>query len=142
MWVFTFAMLIIVVFGIYQFQQFETPLNRFKASSYLAFSRTAWSLAIAWIIFASIHGYGGVINTFLSWSGFIVLGKLGYTMFLTHLCLQFASLAALKTPQYFTMFNEVSFFISILSSFRLPFVYLNGFFLLTFFMNILSTFVF
>lgn len=47
-------------------------------------SRTIWSIAIAWIIWACVTSNGGIINRFLSWEPFIPLSKLTYSVYLTH----------------------------------------------------------
>ncbi|KAI9559818.1 hypothetical protein GHT06_013825 [Daphnia sinensis] len=46
--------------------------------------RAAWALALAWTIVACIHGYGGFIDRFLSWSGFLPLSRLTYCVYLIH----------------------------------------------------------
>ncbi|XP_057365447.1 nose resistant to fluoxetine protein 6-like [Daphnia carinata] len=46
--------------------------------------RAAWALALAWTIVACIHGYGGFINRFLSWRGFLPLSRLTYCVYLIH----------------------------------------------------------
>lgn len=113
-WILTLVIILTVVLGIYPFQQFDYPEMRLQSSSYLAFSRTAWSIAISWIIFASVHGYGGVVNRFLSWSGFEIMGKLAYGMFITHIGLQFFIIAVSRHGEYFSGYNDVSisFFIN------------------------------
>ncbi|XP_044739869.1 O-acyltransferase like protein-like [Chrysoperla carnea] len=90
LWIAAITTMLSCVFGAYPFQQPERPYDRFEASIYLALSRAAWSLAIAWILFACIHGYGGLVNKFLSLNLFQVWGRLSYNMYLLHILIQYA----------------------------------------------------
>lgn len=49
---------------------------------------TAWGLALAWITLACCTGYGGPINTVLSFRGFLPLSRLTYCAYLVHPMLQ------------------------------------------------------
>ena len=51
---------------------------------YNMFSRTGWGVALAIVLFACHHGYGGPINSFLSMSFWIPLSRLTYTAYLVH----------------------------------------------------------
>lgn len=57
----------------------------FEATVYQGFSRIAWGVALAWIVFACVKGYGGAINSFLSWSFFSPLAKLCFMVYFIHL---------------------------------------------------------
>merc|ERR1711872_554494 len=46
--------------------------------------RSAWGLALAWIIFACARGYGGPIDLFLSWGFWAPLAKITYSCYLIH----------------------------------------------------------
>lgn len=59
--------------------------SRMETSLYWGFSKAGWCLALSWIMFACIHGYGGLVNRFLSNRLFMVLSKLTYLMYLLHL---------------------------------------------------------
>ena len=47
-------------------------------------SRTIWSAAITWIIWACVTSNGGLVNQFLSWDLWIPLSRLSYSVYLTH----------------------------------------------------------
>ena len=51
---------------------------------YNMFSRTGWGVALAIVLFACHHGYGGPINSFLSMPFWIPLSRLTYTAYLVH----------------------------------------------------------
>ena len=48
------------------------------------FSRTVYSTGIALMIYACHKGFGGVINTFLSWSFWVPLSRLTFMAYLAH----------------------------------------------------------
>ncbi|RUS69174.1 hypothetical protein EGW08_023063 [Elysia chlorotica] len=54
------------------------------AAVYNMFARNAWAVSVAWVILACVSGWGGIVNTFLSWPPFVVLGKLTYMAYLIH----------------------------------------------------------
>ena len=56
---------------------------------YNGFARTAWGMCICWVMFSCVSGYGGVINRFLSWPPFEVLGRLTYMVYLVHYTIMF-----------------------------------------------------
>ncbi|XP_072014078.1 nose resistant to fluoxetine protein 6-like isoform X1 [Amphiura filiformis] len=43
-----------------------------------------WASCVGWVILACKNGYGGWINTFLSWNFWVPVGKLTYTVYLVH----------------------------------------------------------
>merc|ERR1711874_83947 len=51
------------------------------------FSRPVWALIIGWIVLACTSGYGGFINSILSWEGWLPLSRLSYGAYLTHMTL-------------------------------------------------------
>ncbi|KAB0798819.1 hypothetical protein PPYR_06699 [Photinus pyralis] len=46
------------------------------------FTRPLWAIAVAWIIFACVHGYAGPVNSILSYSGFRILSRILYSTLL------------------------------------------------------------
>ncbi|KAH7982759.1 hypothetical protein HPB52_006940 [Rhipicephalus sanguineus] len=51
----------------------------------LAFiDRILWSVFMAWFWFSCATGRGGFINRFLSWDGFVPLGRLSFGVYLVH----------------------------------------------------------
>ncbi|CAL1546666.1 unnamed protein product [Lymnaea stagnalis] len=44
-----------------------------------------WAICIGWVIFACASGYGGFINSFLSWQAWIPLSRLTFGTYLTHM---------------------------------------------------------
>ncbi|GLV35421.1 uncharacterized protein CBL_01429 [Carabus blaptoides fortunei] len=69
--------------------------------------RHVWALGLCWVVYACTQGYGGPVNSFLSWSLFQVLGRFTYTMYLTHELLQNLMIYTARTHTYFTDFNTI-----------------------------------
>ncbi|KAF0290420.1 Nose resistant to fluoxetine protein 6 [Amphibalanus amphitrite] len=83
-WVAAFAIGISVIFGMTGYQMPWQEFSKAVAVSYGGLNRTAWGVAVGWVIFACVTGYGGPINTFLSYPGFIPLSRLTYAGYLIH----------------------------------------------------------
>ena len=44
-----------------------------------------WGTCLGWVVFASEKGYGGIINSILSWKAFMPLAKLTFAAYLIHI---------------------------------------------------------
>ena len=81
--------------------------STFQTIMYNCFSKTGWSLALAWIVFSCHKGYGGVVNSFLSWKAWIPLSKLTYGAYLIHITCQQIVLFGSSYALHFTDFMMV-----------------------------------
>lgn len=99
-----------VIFGPYNSQQPGYESSAAEAATYDAFSRVGWGVALSWIIFACHHGYGGVINDFLSHPVWQIISKLSFCMYMTHFTVQVIIYGNFQTSLYFSNFDAVSFF--------------------------------
>ncbi|XP_077982994.1 nose resistant to fluoxetine protein 6-like [Glandiceps talaboti] len=70
--------------------------------TYAVFSRFAWGLALAWVVFACQFGLGGAINDFLSWSAFVPLSRLTFTAYLLHPIILDIFIFQNATPTHFS----------------------------------------
>lgn len=61
-----------------------TEWTNTQRAFYEAFGRPAWGLCVAWVIFACYNNMGGIVNSVLSWNGFIPLSRLTYAAYLVH----------------------------------------------------------
>ena len=61
-WCVAIAMGMLIIYGLYGFYK-DVPVmhigNKAESLIYIGFSRFAWSLALAWVIFVCAVGYGG-----------------------------------------------------------------------------------
>ncbi|CAH0555457.1 unnamed protein product [Brassicogethes aeneus] len=81
--------------------------NPYESASYLAFSRSAWTLCLVWVIWACKNGYGGIINDIMSAHFFRVLSRISYSVFLFHTIVQLYIGGNMKVPIYFSNFNAI-----------------------------------
>ena len=113
MWQLSLLTMVAVVYGIANLLADDTPESHswtpFASIIYNCFSKTGWSLALAWIVFSCHKGYGGVINSFLSWRAWIPLSKLTYGAYLIHITCQMIVLFSTTVTLHFTDFMMVSF---------------------------------
>ncbi|XP_048511443.1 nose resistant to fluoxetine protein 6-like isoform X2 [Athalia rosae] len=111
--------------------------NRYEASFYAAFHRNVFVMGVGWIIFACVHGIAGPVNTLLSWTGWIPLGKLSYSAYLTHYLILYYNSGTVRTPGYLTTYKVVHTFfgnlvlvlgISLITTmvFEMPFMVLDS----------------
>ena len=89
LWAITIAIQYAVVFGLYDtmVDVFSTNKNPSTAISvsYGMLARIAWGIALTVQILLCQCGLGGFINSLLSWSGWQVLSRLTYSVFLLHI---------------------------------------------------------
>ena len=89
LWMIAVAFCMTIVFGQYQTWH-NHPFNKAENVMYFMFSRTVYSTGIALMIYACHNGFGGIINSFLSWSLWVPLSRLTFMAYLSHpivLCL-------------------------------------------------------
>ena len=87
-WAVTAAVEYAVVFGLYDdvqnLQKGKIP-GEVESVFYESLARIAWSLSLTIQILLCQCGLGGFINSLLSWSGWQILSRLTYSVFLLHL---------------------------------------------------------
>lgn len=109
-WSVSLATFFAVIFANYPLQSPDYPDSVVAGAAYESLSRISWAAAVAWLIFACAHGYGGPINWFLSLSGWQPLARLSYAIYIVHLPLQLVLAAQVRVPGYFSDLSAVSVF--------------------------------
>ena len=70
------------------FGQYQTwnghPFNDTENFLYFVFNRTVYSTGIALMVYACHNGFGGIINSFLSWSFWVPPSRLTFMAYLSH----------------------------------------------------------
>ncbi|XP_005108614.2 O-acyltransferase like protein [Aplysia californica] len=83
-WAVAVATGLAVIYGIHDDITAEDPSSTEVAALYNTMARSAWSVAISWVVIACASGYGGPVNWLLSWKPLIVLSRLSYLCYLIH----------------------------------------------------------
>ncbi|XP_065918694.1 nose resistant to fluoxetine protein 6-like [Dysidea avara] len=83
LWVATIVLCTTTMFGAYK----ETEFGDFQTVLYLMFNGPAWSIGLSILIYICNTGYGGVVNSYLSWSIWEPLAKLTFGAYLSHIIL-------------------------------------------------------
>ncbi|XP_066994269.2 nose resistant to fluoxetine protein 6 isoform X2 [Anabrus simplex] len=76
-WLLGAACNVSVLFGLY-----EHNLSPLTAAVYVGLSRTAWGVGLAWIMIACCTHHAGIINTVLSFRGWVPFSRLTYCAYL------------------------------------------------------------
>lgn len=107
-WTLCFALLAACIFALYPSNlEGAHPLTPVESAFYIALSRIAWPLALSWLVFACTYGYGGFVNTFLSWSIWEPFSRLSYCVYLIHLIVETAHGGVTRSSTYFSNFETV-----------------------------------
>nr|XP_044251479.1 nose resistant to fluoxetine protein 6 [Drosophila takahashii] len=110
-WILSLAMLFTSIFALYPAAQFSAPpLSTVEESLYYTLTRLAWPLAICWVIFACMQGYGGLADSFLSSPLWQPLSRLSYSMYIWHMFVQEVNSRNVRTNTYFSTYSIMEHF--------------------------------
>ncbi|XP_075974719.1 nose resistant to fluoxetine protein 6-like [Anticarsia gemmatalis] len=111
LWVCSAAIGFLTIYSSYPIMQLDWD-NQVADSMINSFMRPGWAMAVGWMIFACVHGYGGIINWILCLRMWKVLGRLSYAMYITHYPMIFVVNAMPVAPVFFNVpFSVLKFFI-------------------------------
>jgi len=96
-WVASTVMGLAVIYGLRDYYKDGTKPSKAADVLYLTFSRSAWGVAVSWVVYACATGYAGPINTLLSWTPFGPVSRINYSAYLYHLLLMQIILQNLKS---------------------------------------------
>lgn len=82
-WVVAIAVNLTILYSTWPAYLGYLPSN-VEASLYGSLARTVWAIGLSWLTFACISGYGGFVNTILSWRALVPLSRLTYCAYLIH----------------------------------------------------------
>jgi len=102
----------LIVYGTYDYSAKGIVQPKTVLIIYNMLDRTAWSVCLAWLVFACVNGYGGPINALLSWKAFIPLSRVTYTCFLVSIDIQQFYWLTAKTAQYLDQTSIVYVFLA------------------------------
>lgn len=111
-WTASTGIALAVIFGIHPWFDPTVEISKVAGYFYVGLGRFAWGVVIAWIIFACLKGYGGVVNKFLSWRVFVPLGRLCFCMYLTSGHVQIVLHGRLAVPIKWDVYTMVNIYFS------------------------------
>jgi len=105
-----------VVYGLVSYlDEIKVPvINQWVRVSYASLHRLSWSMAVGWVIFACVNGYGGPVDGFLSWKVFTSLSRFSYVVYLIHQNILHVYIDHLRKPFYYTDLNYILLFLGVL----------------------------
>ncbi|XP_014779796.1 nose resistant to fluoxetine protein 6 [Octopus bimaculoides] len=112
-WLMATSNAITVLYGLYNIYNGD-GVTEGTISFYTAVHRNVWAVSVGWVIYACCTGYGGFVNTILSWKAFIPLSRLTYCAYLVHPVVIYLFYLNQKYPLYITNFNIVFLFFGFL----------------------------
>lgn len=107
-WLASLSTMIAILFAPYSaFKGHQPSLT--EAALYLSIHRTAWAIALGWLVFACSTERGGPINRLLSWSAFGPLSNLSYLAYLVHPLLMLYHTGRTRERVYFGHYELVRY---------------------------------
>ncbi|CAH1392494.1 unnamed protein product [Nezara viridula] len=110
-WFVSASLMLYAIFGGYYIFQMDYQYNQLYSAFFIGFQRFFWSTGLLWLILMCVRGYGGVINSFLSWKLFTPLARLSYCVYLTHIVILMCSIAAKRNSFYVTDYDQVEMYL-------------------------------
>ena len=110
MWVCAVGVAIPTVYGL-QDGFYGHVFSQTENVVYTTFARTSWGVALALMIFACHHGYGGPINSFLSLPMWVPLSRLTFNAYLVHPIILDALNGSQRDTIYYTDMTFVPYII-------------------------------
>ena len=117
LWIIAITLCLIRIFGTYRVYSFTYHFSDLENVTFLMFSGLALSIGVAIIIYICNTGYGGVVNSFLSWPGWEPLVKLSYGVALCHFLVLCHFLGTLQSSLKYTdtLYAMIALFTIVLS---------------------------
>ncbi|XP_052838930.1 O-acyltransferase like protein-like [Drosophila gunungcola] len=124
-WILCLAMIFTSIYAPYPAAQKGAPaLTTLENSFYYTLTRLGWSMALCWVVFACMQGYGGLANSFLSYPLWQPLSRLSYAVYMWHIFVQEVNSKSIRTNSYLSAYRTMLNFWSTFG-FTLLFSYLT-----------------
>ncbi|KAH8382734.1 hypothetical protein KR009_004983 [Drosophila setifemur] len=102
-WILCLALIFTSIFALYPAGKWDAePLSVGADAAYYTLTRIAWPLALCWVVFACMQGYGGMANSFLSSPLWQPLSRLSYSVYIWHMFVQEINVRRSRTNSYFS----------------------------------------
>lgn len=110
LWIGSTCLALTVIYAIFPWHDPSYDIPEVNGLFYAGLNRFCFAVSIGWVMFACIKGYGGIVNTFLSWKVFMPLGRLCFCMYLTSFHLQGLFHSRLTVPLKYDMYTMVNMY--------------------------------
>ncbi|KAH8385578.1 hypothetical protein KR200_000705 [Drosophila serrata] len=105
-WILCLGMIFTSIFALYPDAKWSDPGPSTLAESfYYTLTRVGWPLALCWVVFACMQGYGGMANSFLSSPLWQPLSRLSYSVYMWHMFIQEINVRSGRTNSYFSEYR-------------------------------------
>ncbi|XP_044314894.1 LOW QUALITY PROTEIN: nose resistant to fluoxetine protein 6-like [Drosophila rhopaloa] len=102
-WILSLALLFTSIFALYPAVMSGIPkATTLELSLYYTLTRVGWPMAIGWVVFACMQGYGSLANSFLSSPLWQPISKLSYSAYIWHSFIQEINQRITRTNTYFS----------------------------------------
>ncbi|KAH8337649.1 hypothetical protein KR074_002751 [Drosophila pseudoananassae] len=105
-WILCLAMIFTSIFALYPEAKWATPpISTLAEAFYHTLTRIGWPLALCWVIFACMQGYGGLANSFLSSPLWQPLSRLSFSIYIWHKFVLEVNARNVRTNVYFSNYQ-------------------------------------
>ncbi|KAH8304723.1 hypothetical protein KR044_007257, partial [Drosophila immigrans] len=105
-WLSSLVVIFACEFSLVPYDNLSGPkLGTLEDSLYYTLTRLGWPLALCWIVFACMQGYGGMANSFLACPLWQPLSKLSYSVYIWHILIQEMNVRRIQTSTYFSNYE-------------------------------------
>ncbi|XP_041974726.1 nose resistant to fluoxetine protein 6-like [Aricia agestis] len=92
--------LALTIIGVLIFGMVDGYFEVWPTAFYISVGHTGWGIALGWMALACCTGHGGLINSLLSYNGFLPLSRLTYCAYLIHPTIMMYSTFLLDGPMH------------------------------------------
>ena len=82
-----------------------------EAKLYYTARKAGWGLCLTWVTFSCCRGYGGIVNSFLSWGFWLPISKISFMTYLFHMSLNWYFFLLQSYPVNYTMWHLTLLFV-------------------------------
>ena len=77
-------------------------------------NRSAWAVAVSWVVYACATGVSGPVNALLSWKAFAPLSRINYSAYLYHILVMIIIIQNSRGTNYFSDYFQAVFYLGLL----------------------------
>ncbi|XP_017034972.1 nose resistant to fluoxetine protein 6-like [Drosophila kikkawai] len=105
-WLLCLAMIFTSLFAMFPYAKLLGPSPTvLEGALYYTLTRIGWPLALCWVVFACVQGYGGLANSFLSSPLWQPLSRLSYSAYVWHIFIQEVNHRRVRSNTYFSDYD-------------------------------------